>query len=238
MTKSNAPRMAEKKVENTETLTKGKIAATLSGLQANSELWYKVGKVFFPFFLPSRILWSPVRCTNFYLWIRVLLHDLSNIANDRAAEARTLCTTDELYISAPYFTPEEAALIKATVISPPKLNEIPEFEALELEFDTSTEIEEEEGDKVQASPDAMTIEEAIKSCLQNFFEKRRASGDARPCGPHDMSPIYNTVFGITKEELRDPKFLGRLRRAGLGQPIEKAVSEEGKSKQKKKGGKK
>jgi hypothetical protein len=58
----------------------------------------------------------------------------------------------------------------------------------------------------------MIVEKAIKSCLQNFFEKRRASGDARPCGPHDMDPIYRAVFGITNEELTDEKFLGCFKR--------------------------
>ena len=51
--------------------------------------------------------------------------------------------------------------------------------------------------------------------MENFFEKRRASGDARPCGPHDMGSIYLAVFGVSKEELKDDKFLSRLRRAGL-----------------------
>jgi hypothetical protein len=63
----------------------------------------------------------------------------------------------------------------------------------------------------------ITVEDAIKGCLENFFEKRRASGDARPCGPHDMGPIYLAVFGISKAELKDEKFLSRLRRAGLPQ---------------------
>lgn len=83
----------------------------------------------------------------------------------------------------------------------------------------------------------MTIEAAIKFCLQNFFQKRRASGDARPCGPHDMGPIYQAVFGITKEDLKNDKFLSRLRRAGLGQPKEneKNANESVSGKRKKKG---
>ena len=83
----------------------------------------------------------------------------------------------------------------------------------------------------------LTIEEAITSCLQNFFAKRRASGDARPCGPHDMAPIYKAVFGITTDELKNERFLGRLRRTGLGQSNQKTVDNEGKIKQKKKDGK-
>jgi hypothetical protein len=172
------------------------------------------------------------------LWykIHVLLYDLCNIATDRAAEARTLATTDELYISAPYFTPSEATLIKTTRISPPVLNETPEFEM--VEYDDGDEVQQN-----QAAPsgEPITIEEAIKACLQNFFEKRRASGDARPCGPHDMAPIYLAVFGIAKDELKDEKFTSRLRRAGL--PLLQAetapMTKEQKSGQKaKKGGKK
>lgn len=121
-----------------------------------------------------------------------------------------------MYISAPYFTTEEATLIKSTKIVPPQLDEIPEFEALYL--DTDTESEDKELVQVETSaPQSVTIEEAIKSCLRNFFEKRRASGDARPCGPHDMGPIYRTVFGFTNNDLKDEKFLSRLRRAGLEQ---------------------
>ena len=121
------------------------------------------------------------------------------------------------------------------MISSPVLYDIPEFEALGVD---DTNVESEESTKGKEIAKTITIEEAIKSCLQNSFEKRRASGDARPCGPHDMGPIYKAVFGITREEMKNERFLGRLRRAGLGQPKEKAVTEEGDSKKKKrKGGK-
>lgn len=165
--------------------------------------------------------------------IHVLLYDLCNISKGRTAEARTLRTTDELYISAPYFTPEEAVLIKDTIVSPPILTDIPEFEALELERDMDAEISV--APKEEAPQMKMTVEEAITSCLRNFFAKRRASGDARPCGPHDMAPIYKAVFKITTEDLRNEKFLSRLRRTGLGQSNGNAVEQENKSKQKKKG---
>ena len=39
-----------------------------------------------------------------------------------------------------------------------------------------------------------TVEEVIQTRLSNFFNKRKASGDARPCGPHDMLPIYLSVI--------------------------------------------
>lgn len=157
----------------------------IAALQSNKSLWYK---------------------------IHVLLYDLCNIATDRAAESRTLATTDELYISAPYFTPEEATLVKTTRILPPSLSEIPEFGTLDYE---KPALEEPLTVVSKPSTQPITIEEAIKDCLRNFFEKRRASGDARPCGPHDLGPLYCAVFAIAKTELKDEKFLGRLRRSGL-----------------------
>jgi hypothetical protein len=118
------------------------------------------------------------------LWYRicVLLYDLQNLSKDHNSEKRIGSTTDELYISAPYFTPIEAARIKATSVD----NE------------------------------SYTIEDAIKLSLVNFFEKRRASGDSRPCGPHDLAPIYLRVFGLEQAEIQDERFLSRLRRSGLG----------------------
>ncbi|KAK7985367.1 hypothetical protein PG996_005391 [Apiospora saccharicola] len=60
-----------------------------------------------------------------------------------------------------------------------------------------------------------SVETAIQKAMANFFEKRKASGDARPCGPHDLAPIYEAVFGIEKEEVQDERFLSRMRRQGL-----------------------
>ena len=53
-----------------------------------------------------------------------------------------------------------------------------------------------------------TVEEVIHAKLSNFFNKRKAtrSGDARPCGPHDVLPIYLSIFGIGTEGLKDDHF--------------------------------
>ena len=61
-----------------------------------------------------------------------------------------------------------------------------------------------------------TVEEAIQANLEDFLEKRRASGDARPCGPHSLLPIYCGLFGIEKGELKEESFVSRVRRSGLG----------------------
>ncbi|KAL8964078.1 MAG: hypothetical protein Q9183_004720 [Haloplaca sp. 2 TL-2023] len=60
-----------------------------------------------------------------------------------------------------------------------------------------------------------TVETAIQDHLSNFLDKRRAGGSFEPCGPHDMVPVYRTVFGISKEDLKDNKFLSRMYRWGL-----------------------
>lgn len=61
----------------------------------------------------------------------------------------------------------------------------------------------------------VTVEEAIHHRLIDFLDKRKASGDATPCGPHEMVPIYGGIFEIQVEELKDERFLSRLRRSGL-----------------------
>lgn len=128
--------------------------------------------------------------------IKILLYDLTHISKDPASERRTSCTTDELYISAPYFSPDEASCAKSALVDQGPRHTGPD----------ST---------LEQSEQPQTVSHAIQSRLTNFFEKRRASGDTRPCGPHDMAPIYLQVFGISKEELQDEKFLSRLRRQGL-----------------------
>ena len=153
--------------------------------------------------------------------LRVLLYDLRNMATDRTSENRTLSTTDELYISGPYFTPAQAQIVKTAVVQ-------------ELQ-PTESSVEEDGvlNNKVE-NPDMFSkpkpIEEAIKDRLVNFFEKRRASGDARPCGPHDMAPTYESVFKIEQSELEDEKFLARLRRCGLEDSSEAKQKESKKKK--------
>jgi hypothetical protein len=60
-----------------------------------------------------------------------------------------------------------------------------------------------------------TIEQAIEKRLANFIEKKKASSGARPCGPHDLAPVYLATSGLSKEEMRDERFFGRLRRSRI-----------------------
>jgi hypothetical protein len=147
--------------------------------------------------------------TNLWYKVHVLIYDLCNIKSDRSSESRTLDTTDELYISGPYFTPSEAAMIKGAII---------ECRRKPQEITYTEDDAKPEGLTVKREP--KTVEEAVKEKLAGFFDKRKASGDSRPCGPHDMAPIYESVFAIKHSELEDPRFLGRLRRSGLRDAIE------------------
>lgn len=83
---------------------------------------------------------------------------------------------------------------------------------------------------------SLTVEEAIKEKLVGFFDKRKASGDSRPCGPHDMAPIYESVFEINQNELKEERFSSRLRRSGLGNMPEREVPATSKKKNGKKVG--
>ncbi|KAL8648841.1 MAG: hypothetical protein Q9210_004756 [Variospora velana] len=146
----------------------------LSEIQSNPDIWYRV---------------------------QVLLHDLSNVGNDVLSEKRLSATTNELYISAPYFTETEATQILSTLVEPSSGSE----------------------ELIAPSPNILTatIQDTIHQRLAHFFDKRKASGDSRPCGPHDMLPIYLDVFKLQKGDLKDEKFLGRLRRSGLGDLVSK-----------------
>lgn len=156
--------------------------------------------------------------------IKVVLYDLRNIKTNPEAEKRTLQTTDELYISAPYFTAEEAGRVKGAIVMLPS----PPASIEGHEEEEEVEQEEEEHEEERAEAREMSVEDAIKERLANFFEKRRASGDSRPCGPHDIAPIYEVVFGVEKSELEDERFLSRLRRSGLRGAGELAGKEKGK----------
>ncbi|KAG8527222.1 uncharacterized protein KY384_008652 [Bacidia gigantensis] len=141
---------------------------------------------------------------NLDLWyrLRVLLHDFNNVKDPRS-EQRLSCTTHPLYISPPYFSDADSSNIRT---------------ALLVETSSSSATFNEE--TITLRPE-MTVEEAIHGGLSNFLEGRKASGDARPCGLHDMLPIYSAVFGILKEQLKDERFISRVRKAGLGDAVGK-----------------
>ena len=158
----------------------------------------------------------------FELWYRlyVLLYDLKNVGNDPSSEKRICSTTNELYISEPYLTDSEAIRIRTAIVDSVLGNAdeaigAATFVTAEAEEGGTTDLSKSDSTSSTVNKDA-TVEEVIHNRLSDFFNKRKASGDARPCGPHDMLPIYLSVFSVGKEGLKDDRFLSRLRRSGLG----------------------
>ena len=152
--------------------------------------------------------------------LKLLLHDLHNIKTNPQSEKRTLQTTDELYISPPYFTAEEAVRVKGAFVCLP--SSLPSSLAPSFpsyvgqggegagEDEKGENNKEEENINGEETEKEMTVQDAIQACLKGFLEKRKASGDSRPCGPHDLGPVYGFVFGIRKEALLQEGFLGRV----------------------------
>ena len=141
------------------------------------------------------------------LWYRVcvLLNDLSTYRVDPSAERRLLKTTHELFISAPYFSESDAVKVRTTPIQ------------TTIKVATTEEQWASGSQETPFSSSKMTtLEEAVHNRLAKVFEQHRASGDSRPCVPYDIVPVYMSFLGINKEELRDERFLRRLRRRGPG----------------------
>ena len=135
--------------------------------------------------------------------LRVLLYDIRHITKDHASQSRISMTTDPLYISGPYFTSDEAAILKGVIVDTWKPTYDPDsYEDCDVDIPAEHDM-------------PRSVQETIEDCLERFFEKRRASGASRPCGPHDMAPVYEAMFGIGKAELEEEGFLGRLKRSGL-----------------------
>ncbi|KAH7303324.1 hypothetical protein B0I35DRAFT_365240 [Stachybotrys elegans] len=146
--------------------------------------------------------------------IRVLIHDFVNLTKDNRAASRLNQTTDKHYISRPYFEDNEAAVIKDAVVDV-DVNIHHIIDAPEILGEDGGETEQRADEAASDTLKGLTVHAALETILQNFTEKRRASGDARPCGPHQLAPMYASLFGIGLEEIRDEKFLTRLRRSSV-----------------------
>ncbi|KAM3427448.1 hypothetical protein MY4824_009440 [Beauveria thailandica] len=132
--------------------------------------------------------------------MRLLIHDFINVEKDANAARRIDRTTHPHYISLPYFTQQQANVVEAAIV------------------DTIPVVEQGQGQEHLAvlanvpSEQGQRFDAALEAYFQKFFEKRRASGDARPCGPHSLAPVYALLFGIDTKELDNAQFQGRLRK--------------------------
>ncbi|OAA34911.1 hypothetical protein BBO_08998 [Beauveria brongniartii RCEF 3172] len=128
--------------------------------------------------------------------MRLLIHDFINVEKDANAARRINSTTHPHYISLPYFNQQQADAVEAAIV-----DTIPVVEQEHLAV--LANIPSHQGQRFDA---------ALGAFFQNFFDKRRASGDARPCGPHSLAPVYALLFGIDEKELHSAQFQDRLRR--------------------------
>lgn len=135
--------------------------------------------------------------------LRVLLYDFLNITKDPNSEKRINSTTNEYYLSGPYFDETRATTLKGAII--------------DIELDGLDEADADADADVidHITQQGQSFETAVRVLFSSFIDKRRASGDTRPCGPHHLAPMYAKFFGIDMDELKDAKFLSRLRRVGL-----------------------
>ncbi|KAF7546043.1 hypothetical protein G7046_g9424 [Stylonectria norvegica] len=140
--------------------------------------------------------------------IRVLLFDFLNVKKNPDSERRINSTTDEHYISAPYFDERQAAVIKAAVVDV-------HLSCANGGYDDEAEMDEQGFRSAAAGLESRNFDAALRDLMRTFVEKRRASGDARPCGPHHLAPMYAMLFGIKLDEVQESKILGRLRKSGV-----------------------
>ncbi|KAK1675664.1 putative C6 transcription factor [Colletotrichum godetiae] len=141
--------------------------------------------------------------------IRVLVLDFLKEAKNPDAQQRINSITEANYISGPYFDQEQAKQVREATVNV----DLP----INLTAPTQVNYEggENEDSDLRVRIIGLTVEKAIKTVMNGFLDKRRASGDARPCGPHDLDPIYAALFGVRLSELQSDNFLSRLRRSGV-----------------------
>ncbi|KAI3544159.1 methyltransferase domain-containing protein [Colletotrichum abscissum] len=122
--------------------------------------------------------------------IRVLILDFLRKAKDPEAQRRIDSTTEVNYISGPYFDQEQAKRVREATVDV----------ELQISISAATQDNHEGDENEERNPrvriSGLTVEEAIETVMNGFLDERRASGDTKPCGPHDLAPIYAALFGI------------------------------------------
>jgi hypothetical protein len=145
------------------------------------------------------------------LWYKILLliYDLKNVGSKNPESKNRLeQTTHVRHLSGPYFTEMEAEKVRNAVVVGWRSTREESEEYDEEENSTEPEV-------TDATDVPTTLDQAITHRLKNFLDKRKASGDARPCGKHDMVPVYLECFGAKKEEIEGEGFVRRATKYGL-----------------------
>lgn len=122
------------------------------------------------------------------LWYRlhVFIYDLRNFNTNPAARSRLDSTVAVFYLGEPYFSVEEANLLRNTFVGP-----------------DSTTLEQ-------------AIQTTLDERLERRKKKLHESGDFRVCAAHDLAPIFEKSLGIdSKKMTKDSHFISLVTLRGL-----------------------
>jgi hypothetical protein len=120
--------------------------------------------------------------------IHVFVYNLRKLdtKKHKKSRARLELLSDASYIAMPYFTDQEATMLKTLIVNT-------DNKSLE------------EG-----------IQQALQLRLKERAKKSKETGDCRVCAAHDLAPVFERVFQINPKELASsPEFLAVLESAGL-----------------------
>ena len=135
---------------------------------------------------------------NAHLWYRTLtfIYDLRSFRNRRESETRLNNVIDPFYIGAPYFTVDEAGMIKNVAVK------------------TAA------GEKKRLT---VVVEDTVRTRLERRAQKAKNKDDYRPCTAHDLSPVFEKAFGVSWKPLtKNPAFVQVIEQYGLDVPTEVA----------------
>lgn len=150
--------------------------------------------------------------------VRLLVYDLRNFTKDTGSQRRLDSTIDERYIGPPYLTAEQSEIVKSAIVDVPlDPNAYPALrEYMTAGGEDSNSSDKDDERNIGNLGSEKSFESVLGILLNRFLDKRRASGDARPCGPHHLAPLYAALFGIRMDELQEDSFVRRVRRDKLG----------------------
>ncbi|CZT50330.1 uncharacterized protein RSE6_11295 [Rhynchosporium secalis] len=152
-------------------------SSTIAELRNNTTIWYK---------------------------LHVLIYDLRNFSEVETSQLRLDSIADASYLSLPYFTPDEATIIKSSLVDTSKPTH-PGAKKVKIQ-------DEQQNLKALET----VIEETLKERLERRNKKREESGDFRVCAAHDLAPILEKALDIKPKNLANDKaFVELIEKYGL-----------------------
>ncbi|OHE95620.1 methyltransferase domain-containing protein [Colletotrichum orchidophilum] len=117
----------------------------------------------------------------------ILIHNFLQSAKEPDAQRRMDAKADVNYMSGPHFDEDHVKKVGESTMN--------------VEFPTTTTTttqvnydDENEESHAKLKIKGLSVDDAIKTLMKGFLDKRRASRDSRCCGSHDVAPIYEAFF--------------------------------------------